>query len=368
VVEYLWKDASVVVLRLARETAVVLEANAFARRYLSPDPVGRPFADLVLDFTPIPDIVCLVNGSVDPFILSLNTSSGHPATFRFRFTALGDGILALGSPDVEGLERLQVEVLRLNRDLSNLGRRLQKANAELERLDALKTQFLGMAAHDLRRPIGAVMAYAGFLRDEAGPSLSPEHTGFLDTIAQAGTRMSRLIDDFLEVAIIEAGRLQVERDVVTVRDLMQGVAPVIRVTAHAKGVSVEYKLPTPGLTLEADAGKLEQVLINLVANAVEHSAPGGSVTLSAHREGDTVVFAVRDEAGGIPEAQRARLFEAFERAGTRKTAGERSVGLGLAIVKRIVDAHGGTVTVESDWGRGTTFSVAIPIQGPSPLG
>lgn len=357
---HLWDEAALLALRLDH-TGRVTDANAFAQRHLGPGLAGRDFRDLLVDFAVPPGFEIRPVADSKPLVLNFRTPSGQPATYRVRFLATDDGLLAVGSPDVEGLEKLQWQVLELNGELSNLGRQLHQANAELTRLNALKDRFLGMAAHDLRKPLSAIMAYVDFLRDEAAPSLTAEHAGFLATIAQAATRMRAMIDGFLDVAVIQSGKLRLERSPVTAECIVAGIRPILDVAARTKGVTLAYDIGDSALVLDVDAGKIEQVLTNLVGNAIEHSSLGATVSVSVRASETTAVFAVRDEAGGIPEDRLAHLFEPFERAGTQKSGGERSIGLGLAIAHKIVEAHGGTIRVESTWGTGSIFTVELPI-------
>lgn len=218
-----------------------------------------------------------------------------------------------------------------------------------------------MAAHDLRKPIGVIMTYSEFVLDEAGEHLTEEHRGFLRTCLTAATGMKQLIDGFLDLSVIESGKLRLNPAPATVPEILAGVEPIARLVAEKKKISLLVDAPDNTRRLNVDASKLQQVILNLVGNAVEHSVPGQRVWLSARWENQNLVFAVRDESHGITPENQARLFTAFGRAGTKKTAGERSVGLGLAIARLVVEAHGGRIWVESVPGQGATFFFAIPV-------
>ena len=151
-------------------------------------------------------------------------------------------------------------------------------------------------------------------------------------------------------------------------EILAGVEPIVRLRAGRKKISLLVDLPDEATAssvaarrLRVDASKLQQVLLNLIGNAVEHSVPGQRVWLSARWDDQTLVLAVRDEGPGIAAEDQARLFMCFARAGTRKTAGERSVGLGLAIARLVVEAHGGRIRVESIPGQGATFLITLPL-------
>jgi signal transduction histidine kinase len=355
---YLSETAPVLMLHLdARQR--IADANAHARRVLGDEIPGRPLRDVLVQFAIPVDLDKLIaEGGMH--LLSLTTASGMPESFRFRFFPLSEGTLALGSTDFEDYQRLQDGFLALNRELNDLSRQLHQANAELRELNQLKNQFLGMAAHDLRRPVGAIMTYGQFVLDEAGEELTGEHRGFLQTCVDAALDMKRLIDAFLDVSVIESGRLRLEVAPVRLQDIVAPVLELARLAARRKQVELLVELATEDRCLTGDAPKLQQVLLNLIGNAIEHSLPGGRVWLTAAWKAPELVFSVRDEGPGInPEDQR-RLFAPFERAGTRKTANERSTGLGLAIARKVVEAHRGRIWVESTPGHGATFSVALP--------
>jgi len=355
------ETASVLVLRLDAAQFVVA-ANVHARRLLGPGVVGRPMTDLVLNFTPLPDLASPGVTTKAGHLLSLNTAAGLPESFLFRFFALPEGILAMGSFDLQEQVRLRTEVLGLNRELNDLTRQLHQANAELRELNQLKNQFLGMAAHDLRKPIGVIMTYSEFVLDEAAGQLSEEHQEFLRTCLAAATGMRRLIDGFLDLSVIESGKLRLELALASVSEIVAGAEPIARLVAGKKQISLLVNLADNGRRLPVDASKLQQVLLNLIGNAVEHSVPGQRIWLSSRWDDQNLVLAVRDEGPGVAPEDQARLFTSFARAGTRKTAGERSVGLGLAIARLVVEAHGGRIWVESIPGQGATFFLALPTQ------
>ena len=355
------ETASVLVLRLDAAQFVVA-ANVHARRLLGPGVVGRPMTDLVLNFTPLPDLASSSVTTKAGHLLSLNTAAGLPESFLFHFFALPEGILAMGSFDLQEQVRLRTEVLGLNRELNDLTRQLHQANAELRELNQLKNQFLGMAAHDLRKPIGVIMTYSEFVLDEAAGQLSEEHQEFLRTCLAAATGMRRLIDGFLDLSVIESGKLRLELALASVSEIVAGAEPIARLVAGKKQISLLVNLADNGRRLPVDASKLQQVLLNLIGNAVEHSVPGQRIWLSSRWDDQNLVLAVRDEGPGVAPEDQARLFTSFARAGTRKTAGERSVGLGLAIARLVVEAHGGRIWVESIPGQGATFFLALPTQ------
>jgi signal transduction histidine kinase len=353
------ETAPILALRLDANF-VVTEANTQARHMLCADAVGRPFMEQIVDFTRPVDLPALIRQTGVVHRLTVNTASNMPESVDFRFFPLPDGALALGSFDFQEQQKLRGEVLGLNGELNNLTRQLHQTNAELRDLNQLKNQFLGMAAHDLRAPVGLIISYSEFVLDEAGDTLSGEHREFLQICRDAAEGMQRLIESFLDVSVIESGQLRLQLAPARVTDILAGVAPIARLAAGRKKIILELEPATEERTLNADAPKLQQVLVNLTNNAVQHSQPGQRVWVSVRSEPPQVVFAVRDEGPGLSAEDQARLFQAFGRAGTKKTAGERSTGLGLAIARKVVEAHGGRIWIESIPGQGAKFLFALP--------
>jgi signal transduction histidine kinase len=361
---YVLETASVLALELDAGHCVV-DANAQARLVLRPGAFGRPLAEQLVDFTQAVDLSLLISQPGTVHQLTLSTASGMPETLGFRFFPLTTGTLVLGSLDFLEQLSLRNEVLGLNRELNNLTRQLHQANAELRELNELKNQFIGMAAHDLRRPVGVIMTYSEFVLDEAGAGLDDEQRGFLRANLAAAAGMKRLIDNFLDVSVIESGHLRLERSLTTVAEILAGTLPLIRPSAVRKKIELIIEAKDDKLPLSVDAARIQQALVNLLSNAIEHSKAGQRIWLAAFRERDDQCFAVRDEGPGIAPEDQKRLFAPFARAGTRKTAGERSTGLGLAIARQAVEAHGGRLRVESEPGCGATFIFVLPIQPPA---
>lgn len=361
--DYLSTIAPVLALKLDQDM-LVTECNAYARRILPMAQMGLPFTDWLVAFTTGGlNGADLLTGTEVPARLSLNTAARVPETFLFHFFPLPDGHLALGSPDIAALQRLGESVLGLNRELGNLTRQLHQANAELHELNQLKNTFLGMAAHDLRKPIGAILAYLQFVQDEA--ELGAEHREFLAISHAAAADMKRLVDNFLDLAVIEANQLRLDLAPSRAADILDTALLLLRPLAQRKAVTLVADASQAGGDMRLDAAKLQQVLLNLAGNAVEHSQGGQTVEITLRRapkaQGEDLRCEVRDAGAGIDAAAQAHLFEAFSPAGSRKTGGERATGLGLSIARRIVEAHGGRIGVDSVPGQGACFWFTVPV-------
>ena len=359
---YVFETAPVLALFLDVNLCVV-DANALALRVLNQDIIGSSFTKQIVDFTLPVDLPTLVKKGDTVHRLTLNINTGMPETLNFRFYAFPFGTLALGSTDFVEQQRLGYEVLGLNRELNDMTRQLHLVNADLRELNELKNRFIGMAAHDLRQPVGIIITYSEFLLDETEGLLNDEQRGFLRTDLNAAIDMKRLIDNFLEVSVIESGHLRMEWSQTNIEEILAGVVPLIRVAAARKKVELLLEAANVKRSLSLDIAKIQQVLINLLSNAIEHSATGQRVWLDVWWDNAEVKFSVRDEGLGITRDDQKRLFTAFVSAGTRKTAGERSIGLGLSIARLIVEAHSGRIWVKSEPGHGATFFVSLPIEG-----
>jgi two-component system OmpR family sensor kinase len=255
------------------------------------------------------------------------------------------------------------ELSQLNNDLANAQRDLAKNNVELTRLNDQKSQFLGMAAHDLRNPLEVILTYSDFLMEEAAPSLPPEQAAFISTIRSSSEFMLRLVEDLLDLSRIEAGKLELDLERVDLGALVERNVALNGVLAAKKGTEVRLVRGDGPFEMVVDSSKIEQVLNNLIGNAVKFSPPGSTVEVRLDRDAQRVRLAVADQGPGVPADEMDKLFRPFERTRVRSAGGEKSTGLGLALVKRIVEGHQGEIGVESEPGRGATFRVSLPARG-----
>lgn len=215
---------------------------------------------------------------------------------------------------------------------------------DLRELDRQKAEFTAVVAHDFRSPLTSIRGYAELLREDAIPP-----TKAIDAIERGSERLLRLVDD------LTGSPGELEREPLDLADLARAAVEIARPAAGAGDVRLELDVrPTP---VAGDGARLAQVLDNLLGNAVKYS-PHGSVRVAAYPRGDSAVLDIADTGVGIPETELARLFDRFFRAST--SSGFAGTGIGLSTVKALVDAHGGTIEVESRVGGGTTFRVELP--------
>ena len=252
------------------------------------------------------------------------------------------------------------EMSRLNNELVGMQRELSKKNVELAQLNNIKNQFLGMAAHDLRNPLGYVINYSEFLEEENN-NLTSEQIDFISQIKNLCSFMLNLVTDLLDVSAIEAGEVNLKTELIDIVHLVDYNIQLNRILSEKKNITLNYIKPIDSIFLYLDKSKIEQVVSNLVSNAIKYSNKKTEITVTVMKENNDVIFSVKDNGQGIKKEELELLFKPFKKTSSKSTNGEKSTGLGLFIVKRIVDAHGGRIWVESNYGTGSIFYVSLPI-------
>jgi len=233
---------------------------------------------------------------------------------------------------------------------------------ELHRVDAVRRDFVANASHELRTPLTAIRGFAETLL--AGADESDEQHRYLEVIARNAQRMALLIEDLLELSRIESGRHPVAIEPVDAIAAARDVLTDLSGRASEKQLETRLQAPPGPLWAAADPRALGQVLSNLLDNAIKYTDAGGVVTLSIDETPDGVELCVEDTGAGIPEEDRARIFERFYRVDAARSRALGGTGLGLAIVKHLVQAMGGEIGVESELARGSRFTVRLRRSGP----
>lgn len=339
---------------------VIRDANRHALRLAGEDLPGKPFSSLLVDFTHPLDPALLAEKGAKGILATMNSQAGLPRTYTLSFVQDEGFILVFGEFLAEEMDTLREQYIRLTGELNNLTRQTQKTNAELVKLNEVKNRFLGIAAHDLRNPIGAIKSYSEFLLEE-NASLSPDQAEFLQTINESSSYMLGLLDDLLDIARIESGRLGLELRETDLPALARRCASLNRPLADRKGVSITLACHGQLPPILADSLKIEQVMNNLLSNAVKFSSPGQTIEVDLFLCGGFVTVAVKDQGKGIASQNIGRIFDPFNRISSRGTAGERCSGLGLSIARKIVQGHEGRIWVESEEGKGATFYFTLPV-------
>lgn len=251
------------------------------------------------------------------------------------------------------------ELSKLNNELVKMQRELTKKNLELESLNKLKNEFLGMAAHDLRNPLNILLNFSSFLLDEK-ENLSKDQIHLIEVIYSQSLFMVKLVTDLLDISSIESGKLSLELSVVDFIPLLESSINYHKILNNKKHISIFYSHKEPSIELKIDKNKIEQVLNNLISNAFKYSYPNTSILVTVEKRTDDILFGIKDEGQGIAKEELSKLFRPFQKMSSKPTAGEKSTGLGLAIVKRIIEGHRGKIWVESEVGKGSIFYFTLP--------
>jgi signal transduction histidine kinase len=232
---------------------------------------------------------------------------------------------------------------------------LRQSNEQLRELNSQKNEFLGMAAHDLRNPIAVIQNSSLILSRYSSENLSEKQKEFLKKIYDTSKFMLELLNSLLDISKIESGKLELELSKNNYPDFVRKNIEFNRFFATEKGISIDSILPDDIPPVDFDKNKIEQVLNNLISNAIKYSHSNTTIRIEVLKEKGFVLTKVIDQGQGIPENELPHVFKPFQKASTKPTAGEKSTGLGLAIVKKIVEGHQGIIGVESEVGRGSTF-------------
>ena len=269
-------------------------------------------------------------------------------------TLSGDDVVAF---TLEISERKQAEELRARSlELETENRRVQEASR-------LKSEFLANMSHELRTPLNSVIGFADILYEGEVPAGSPEGREYLGDILKSGRHLLQLINDVLDLAKVESGKMEFRAEHVELPRVVGEVLDVLRSLAGASQISVTCELEPNAHELVVDPARLKQVLYNYLSNAFKFTPPGGHVIVRAHgSDTEHVTIEVEDDGAGIAPADLSRLFVEFQQLDNGSTKKHAGTGLGLALTRRIVEAQGGRVGVRSELGRGSTFWAILPRQ------
>ena len=237
---------------------------------------------------------------------------------------------------------------------------LQLLNAQIQEASAAKSRFLANMSHEFRTPLNAIIGFTEVLQDEVAGTLTDEQGEYLGEIHKAGEMLLHLVNDVLDLAKVEAGRLELFYETFPVAQFIRESLTALRGAAEAKGLTLEMKLSANLGFVTADRVRLTQILHNLLSNAVKFTERG-TVTVSAQNEDDNLHLSVRDTGIGIRPEDQETIFEEFRQLEAGEGRPQEGTGLGLAVSRRLVEAHGGRIWVEGKRGRGSVFHVLLPL-------
>lgn len=287
-------------------------------------------------------------------------STSEIRTLALSFQAMVGKIRTEQEARKEAIAKLEEYRDHLEDLIADRTRELAVAKDAAESADRLKSAFLATMSHELRTPLNSIIGFSGILLEGLAGPLNEEQTRQLSMISESSDHLLALINDVLDLSKIEAGQLWLASEPYNLRDVIEKVIRVAKPLAEAKHLALETRI-SPGVgSIRGDSRRVEQVLLNLVSNAIKFTDQG-QVTVSCLREGDNLVVRVKDTGIGIRQDNFDKLFKPFSQIETGLSRQYEGTGLGLSISKKLVEMMGGSISVESEWGRGSTFSVVLPI-------
>ncbi|HAF09401.1 MAG TPA: hypothetical protein DCK98_04890 [Chloroflexi bacterium] len=278
------------------------------------------------------------------------------------------GVIILVRIDVRPFEEREIELVEsfarqaaIAIENVRLFKEIQEKSAQLEVANRHKTEFLANMSHELRTPLNAIIGFSEVLLQRMFGELNEQQADYLEDVKSSGQHLLTLINDILDLSKIEAGRMELEAAPFSLVAALNNAVTLVRERAQSHGIKLALEVAPELDTVVADERKLKQVVVNLLANAVKFTPDGGTVTLRAARENGEVRLAVHDTGIGIAPEDQERIFQEFQQATHQGERSREGTGLGLTLSKRMVELHGGTISVDSAPGKGSTFTVTLPL-------
>jgi two-component system, OmpR family, sensor kinase len=249
---------------------------------------------------------------------------------------------------------------KLNNDLVNTQRELSKTNKQLEVLNEQKNQLIGVAAHDLRNPLTVISGYIQFVKSYSD-NLTDSQIQMLSKATDAADRMIVMLEELLDLSEIESGNVNLKLQLIDFIALIELNIELNQVIADKKNIKINFMRESIPL-VAFDAAKIEQVINNILSNGIKYSHQDTVIEVILTQKEKMMELIIQDQGQGIPEKELEKIFQPYATTSVKATAGEKSTGLGLAITQKIVQAHGGSITVESELGKGSSFIIHLPIR------
>jgi PAS domain S-box-containing protein len=362
-------------------------------RYKRNEVIGTPAERLYQNEADRRDILKIVekNGRVTSYEVRLKTEDGRVLDVSLTISLLRDGIgNVIGtvgiSRDITEIKKKREELLSLNRKLQETTLALEVARADLEKkveertselrkankkliesnikikeADRLKSEFMANMSHELRTPLNAIIGFSEVLMDGIDGEISDVQKIDVTHIHDSGVHLLEIINDILDLSKIEAGKMDLVREELDLNAVMAGLTPIARSMIKGKDIILRTQIDENLPTIIADSKRLKQIILNLLSNAAKFTEEGEIIIKAGLAEDKYFMITVTDTGIGIKEEDMPKVFEKFRQIDMSSTRNKGGTGLGMAITKKLVDMHGGTISLDSSVGVGTTFSVKIPL-------
>ncbi|MFZ3009903.1 MAG: ATP-binding protein [Candidatus Microsaccharimonas sp.] len=258
----------------------------------------------------------------------------------------------------------QVKDLNANLEqrIDSATKELRASNAQLQKLDEAKDEFISMASHQLRTPLTSIKGYISMLSEGDVGKVTPDQKHLLDEAFMSSERMVRLIGDFLNVSRLQTGKFIIEKHPTDLAKVVAEEIESLETNAAARGLKFTYKRPKNIPELDLDESKIRQVIMNFADNAMYYSKDNSSIKIELKKDKTGIEMVVKDSGIGVPDAEKEQLFNKFFRATNARKQRPDGTGVGLFLAKKVIDAHDGSIIFESEEGKGSTFGFRLPIK------
>jgi signal transduction histidine kinase len=254
---------------------------------------------------------------------------------------------------------LAIQNARLFREIEAKSRQLEAANRH-------KSEFLANVSHELRTPLNAIIGFSEVLLEKLFGELNDKQNEYVDDILSSGRHLLSLINDILDLSKIEAGRMELEMTTFDLPTAIENALLLVRERATRHGIKLDRVVDNRLGDFTGDERKVKQILVNLLSNAVKFTPEGGKVRVNARLGDNAAIISVVDTGIGIAPEDHEAIFEEFRQVGSNYTQKREGTGLGLTLTRKFVEMHGGKIWVESEVGKGSTFTFTLPM-GPHPF-
>jgi signal transduction histidine kinase len=293
------------------------------------------------------------------FVGDHKRSRYNPRDVRVLWSLADELVIAIQNAlTVEQIKELNAH---LEQRIDFATKELRRSNAQLQKLDEAKDDFISMASHQLRTPLTSIKGYLSMMMEGDIGKVSADQQKVLNEAFMSSERMVRLISDFLNVSRLQTGKFTIEKHPVDMALLVQREIDSLLPNAMARGMKFVYKAPKNIPKFEIDENKIQQVVMNFSDNALYYSKDNGKILISLKKIGNSIEFIVKDSGIGVPEAEQAHLFNKFFRATNARRARPDGTGVGLFLAKKVIDAHDGEIIFESKEDKGSSFGFRLPI-------
>jgi len=293
-------------------------------------------------------------GESRPRIFTVTCKDGSERVIKFTPVTTGAEKQLVTYEDITEHKRMEEELVAHHQEL------IEKTG-EVEKANQLKSEFLANMSHELRTPLNAVIGFSELMLDGVPGEINDEQRQCLNDILSSGQHVLNLVNDVLDLSKVEAGKMELKPENLSLADVIDGVVQTVRPllddNRHKLGVSVEEGLPL----VRADKNRLRQIFLNLLSNAINFTPAGGQLGIEVSREGDWCQVSVIDNGIGIRKEDQERIFEPFCQLDNPLTKEKTGTGLGLTLVNQIIEKHGGRIWVESEYGKGSRFTFTLPL-------